>query len=70
MKLHLPPRRFGPGDYAPYLLLAALIGAVIRQPLMAAALLFLVFPLAAAPVLFVAAAVGALIPVPKSWLGK
>ncbi len=28
MKLHLPPRRFGPGDYAPYLLLAALIGAV------------------------------------------
>ncbi len=49
---------------------AALIGAVMRQPLMAAALLFLVFPLAAAPVLFVAAAVGALIPVPKSWLGK
>lgn len=49
---------------------AALIGAVMRQPLMAAALLFLVFPLAAAPVLFAAAAVGALVPVPKAWLGK
>ena len=49
---------------------AALIGAVMRHPLLTVALLFLVFPLAAAPVLFVAAAVGALIPVPKSWLGK
>ena len=49
---------------------AALIGAVMRQPLMAAAILFLVFPLAAAPILFVAAAVGALVPVPKSWLGN
>ncbi len=49
---------------------AALMGAVMRQPLVAAALLLLVFPLAGAPILFVAAAVGSLFPVPKSWLGE
>lgn len=49
---------------------AALMGAVMRQPLMAAALLLLVFPLASAPIMFVSAAVGSLFPVPKSWLGK
>ncbi|MCI9260879.1 chloride channel protein [uncultured Adlercreutzia sp.] len=48
----------------------ALMGAVMRQPLMTAVLLFLVFPLAGAPVLLVAAALGSLVPVPHRWLGK
>lgn len=46
----------------------ALVGAVMRQPLMTVVLLFLVFPVAGAPVLLVAAAVGALLPVPAAWL--
>ncbi len=45
----------------------ALVGAVMRQPVMAALLLFLVFPIKGAVVLLVAAAIGSVIPVPKRW---
>ena len=48
----------------------ALVGAVMRQPIMTMVLLFLVFPVAGAPALLGAAALGSLIPVPRSWLGK
>lgn len=48
----------------------ALVGAVMRQPIMTMVLLFLVFPVMGAPVLLVAAALGSIIPVPASWLGK
>lgn len=47
---------------------AALMGAVMRQPVMAALLLFLVFPVKAVLVLLVASALGSLIPVPRSWM--
>ena len=47
-----------------------LLGAVMRQPIMTMVLLFLVFPVAGAPVLLAAAALGALVPVPRAWLGK
>lgn len=47
---------------------AALMGAVMRQPVMTALLLFLCFPVKAAFVLLMAAAVGALVPVPKAWM--
>lgn len=46
----------------------ALLGTVMRQPLMTTVLLFLVFPIAGAPALLAAAALGSIIPVPKSWL--
>lgn len=49
---------------------AALLGAVMRQPVMAALLLFLCFPLRAALFMLAAAALGSLIPVPKKWLAK
>lgn len=49
---------------------ASLMGVVMRQPLMTAALLLLVFPLAGVPALLAAAALGALVPVPKRWLGR
>lgn len=45
----------------------ALVGAVMRQPIMTMVLLFLVFPIKGAPVLLVAAALGSVIPVPQSW---
>lgn len=45
----------------------ALMGAVMRQPLMAVLLLFLCFPLKGAPVMLVAAALGSLAPLPKNW---
>lgn len=48
----------------------ALVGAVMRQPVMTMVLLFLVFPVAGAPVLLVAAALASVIPVPRSWLGR
>lgn len=48
---------------------AGLMGAVMRQPLMTALLLFLCFPVKGAFVLLAAAALGALVPVPKKWLG-
>lgn len=48
----------------------ALVGSIMRQPLMTMVLLFLVFPLKAAPVLLLAAALGALIPVPRRWVAK
>lgn len=47
---------------------AALLGAVMRQPIMTALLLFLVFPVKAVVVLLVAAALGSLLPVPRSWI--
>lgn len=43
---------------------AALLGAVMRQPVMTALLLFLVFPVKAVFVLLIAAALGSLVPVP------
>lgn len=46
----------------------ALLGATMRQPLMAALLLFLVFPVKGAFVLLIAATIGYAIPVPSSWL--
>ena len=49
---------------------SGLLGVVMRQPIMTMVLLFLVFPMAGAPVLLAAATLGALVPVPKSWLGK
>ncbi|MCI2241351.1 chloride channel protein [Adlercreutzia faecimuris] len=49
---------------------AALMGAVMRQPVMTALLLFLVFPVKAAPALLVAAALGAMVPVPARWMGS
>ena len=45
----------------------ALMGAVMRQPLMAVLLLFLCFPLKGAPVMLAAAALGSLVPLPKAW---
>ncbi len=47
---------------------AALVGAVMRQPVMAALLLFLMFPVRAGLFLLAAAALGSLIPVPKKLL--
>lgn len=49
---------------------AGLMGAVMRQPLMTALLLFLCFPVKGAFVLLAAAALGALVPVPKKWLAQ
>ncbi len=49
---------------------AALLGCVMRQPLMAVLLLFLCFPIRAAFIMLAAAAIGSIIPVPASWLGK
>lgn len=49
---------------------AALLGTVMRQPVMTALLLFLVFPVKAVFVLLTAAALGALVPVPQAWLGR
>ncbi len=43
---------------------ASLVGTVMRQPVMTMVLLFLVFPLAGAPVLLIAASIGSVIPVP------
>lgn len=45
---------------------AALLGAVMRKPLMVVLLLFLCFPLISAIPMFIAALVGSRIPVPKS----
>lgn len=45
----------------------ALLGAVMRQPVMTALLLFLVFPVKGAIVLLAAAALGSLLPVPARW---
>lgn len=49
---------------------SALLGAMMRQPIMAALLLFLVFPLKGAFVLLAAAVIGSVIPVPARWLKK
>lgn len=47
---------------------AALVGSIMRQPVMCVLLLFLVFPVKGVFVLLAAACVGSLIPVPKKWL--
>lgn len=47
---------------------AGLLGTVMRQPLMTTLLLFLCFPVKGAFVLLAAAALGALVPVPKKWM--
>lgn len=44
---------------------AALVGGVMRQPLMAVLLLFLCFPVKGVVVMLVAAAIGSIIPLPK-----
>ena len=44
----------------------ALVGAVMRQPIMTMVLLFLVY--FGAPVLLVAAAIGSIVPVPSAWM--
>lgn len=49
---------------------AALVGAVMRQPVMCALLLFLVFPVRSVIVLLAAAALASLVPVPKQWLKR
>ncbi len=48
----------------------ALMGAVMRQPVMTVLLLFLVFPLDGAFVLLVAAALGSIAPIPHAWKPK
>lgn len=47
---------------------AGLMGCVMRQPLMAALLLFLCFPLRGVVVMLAAAAIGSAVPVPKGWV--
>lgn len=47
---------------------AGALGAMMRQPLMAALLLFLCFPAQGVVAMLAAAVVGSLIPVPKAWL--
>lgn len=42
---------------------ASLVGTVMRQPILTMALLFLVFPIAGAPILLLAAALGSIVPV-------
>ena len=49
---------------------AALLGAVMRQPIMTVLLLFLCFPLHGAVVMLAAAALGSIIPVPRKWLER
>ncbi|RDB60484.1 chloride channel protein [Gordonibacter sp. 28C] len=46
---------------------AALVGGVMRQPLMAVLLLFLCFPVKGVVVMFLAAALGAAVPLPKAF---
>lgn len=45
----------------------AVVGGVMRKPVLATLLLFLCFPISAAPVMLVAAFVSSKIPLPKSW---
>ncbi|MEG2615469.1 MAG: chloride channel protein [Raoultibacter sp.] len=47
---------------------AAVCGGVMRNPLMAALLLIMCFPLAAIIVMFLAAALGSSLPLPSSWV--
>lgn len=47
---------------------AGAMGAMMRQPLLAALLLFMCFPAQAAVPLLAAAVIGSLVPVPKQWL--
>lgn len=43
------------------------VGVVMRQPVMCVLLLFLVFPLQSVIVLFAAAALASIVPVPRQW---
>ena len=45
----------------------AVVGGVMRKPVLATLLLFLCFPISAAPVMLVAAFISSKIPLPKSW---
>ena len=45
----------------------AVVGGVMRKPILATLLLFLCFPISAAPVMLVAAGFACLIPLPKAW---
>lgn len=47
---------------------SAALGAMMRQPLMAVLLLFMCFPVRGVIPMFIAALIGSVIPVPKSWL--
>lgn len=49
---------------------AALVGGVMRQPLMAVLLLFLCFPVKGVIVMLAAAAIGAAVPIPKAFRKK
>ncbi len=48
----------------------AVVGGVMRKPVLATLLLFLCFPLSAAPVMLVAAFISSKVPLPKSWLAQ
>ena len=45
----------------------AVVGGVMRKPILATLLLFLCFPINAAPVMLLAAGIACLIPLPKAW---
>ncbi len=49
---------------------AGVLGAMMRQPLMAVLLLFLCFPVTGVVVMLAAALVGSIVPVPKRWLAS
>ncbi len=49
---------------------AALLGAVMRQPLMTVLLLFLCFPIRGVLFMLAAAALGSIVPVPRKWLAE
>lgn len=49
---------------------SGVLGAMVKQPLMATLLLFLCFPVKSVFVLLAASAIGSVIPVPRSWLGS
>lgn len=46
---------------------AAVVGGVMRKPILTVLLLFLCYPVTAAPVMLVAAFVGSIVPLPKAW---
>ena len=48
----------------------AVVGGVMRKPILATLLLFLCFPISASPVMLVAAGLACLIPLPKAWQPK
>ena len=46
---------------------AAVVGGVMRKPILTVLLLFLCYPITAAPVMLVAAFLGSIVPLPKAW---